>query len=687
MSEAQTHSMLIELGKRYKEVWDWVEDISTVDWSHQNVHLNSDVSPITGFIDLTRTPHIIEILNDRDKHHVWFQDLLASTQVGKTMALFLAILKELDTDPSMMQLTIPSDKGVADYVTTKFDPMLKGVESLQIKIEEFKEDEKTRLKVARKQVGGGMLFILGNTAANRSSKTVKHMFIDEARLFGKGHITELIGRTKSFERFFRKVMVVSSLETEDGEESRAYERCDCKKELSMVCPSCGHAFYPGSKEFKFLTKSAYLKQNGQTEDDFNIKVYKELALKEVFVECPECSCHISSTKKDELIKNGGVKFVIVEGDESKTSIGYKANALCTYITQYETIATEIIDADEDVVVLQRIWRDYFNEIYTHNTDSAEYQDIWLLDSGTEELVVPEDTNKLFMAVDVQKNRVYINISAFSYNHNTTVILTEEVKSFGGQDWHTCETLFKSQFYDTEGKAYGIYRLAVDFRGYNQEDVLRIDESKRFIKDMMMYLQENNIEESQQKAMGIYGFDPKKSEANRYKPFIKPNEETIVDDVKYKIPVLGMNNRVIKMGLSWDSNQGKGIISRTIAKIKHEQGVYEPKDEEDDPSQYTKRLFFVNSSIVNREKALYEKKAKESKNGIGSLPSNEFSMHMTCEKYNPIEDRYEPQRKRNDYYDTVCMIDTMIRESGVESDKRPDPEEANEALEILKSFRS
>ncbi len=688
MSEAlATISMFIEHGKRYKEIFKWVEDISTVQWSQENVHLNSDVSPITGYIDLSRTPHLIEILNDRDKHHVWFQSLLASTQVGKTMALFLAIFKELDTDPSMMQLTIPNDKGVADYITTKLDPMLKGVESLQIKIEEFKEDEKTRLKIARKQVGGGMLFILGNTASNRSSKTVKHMFIDEARLFGKGHITELIGRTKSFERFFRKIMVVSSLETADGEESNAYERCDCKKELSIFCPECEHGFYPGSKEFKFLKKSTYLKNNNITEDDFKIKIYKELALKEVYVECPECSCHISSTQKDKLIANGGVKFAIVEGDEQKTSIGYKANALCTYITEYETIATEIIDADGDVVVLQRIWRDYFNEIYNHSTDSAEYQDIWLLDSGTPELQVPPDTNKLFMSVDVQKNRIYIVIIAFSYDHNMTVIFKEEVKSFANQDWETAEHLFTSDYYDQEGNAYGIYRLGVDFRGYNQEDVLRIDEAKTFVKNMMIYLDEEGIDQDQQKAMGIYGFDPKKSEANRYKPFITPKEKTKIDEEVHDIPVIGMNNRVIKMGLSWDSDNGKGIIPRTIAKVRHEQGSYEPKDEDDDPSQYTKRLFYVNSSIIEHEKAVYAKQAKKSKNGVGSLPANEFSMHMTAEKYDPTEDKYVAERKRNDYYDCTCMIDVMIRESGIESDQRPDPSEIQDAYDAVSRYSS
>ena len=688
MSEAlSSTSIFIENGKRYKNIFQWVEDISTVQWSEKNVHLNSDVSPITGLIDLSRTPHIIEILNDRDKHHVWFQSLLASTQVGKTMALFLAIFKELDTDPAMMQLTIPNDKGVSDYVTTKFDPMLKGIEKLKIKIEEFKEDEKTRLKVARKQVGGGMLFILGNTATNRSSKTVKHMFIDEARLFGKGHITELIGRTKSFERFFRKVMVVSSLETADGEESRAYERCDCKKELSIFCPECDDAFYPSSNDFKFLKKSTYLKNNSMTEDDFYIKTYKELALKDVHVECPECSRHISSHEKDSLIKQGRVKFAIVEGDEQKTSIGYKANALCTYITEYETIATEIIDADGDVVVLQRIWTDYFNEIYSHSTDSAKYQDIWLLDSGTAELEVPPDTNKLFMAVDVQKNRVYIVISAFTYNHNTIVIFREEVTSFSNQDWETCEHLFTSEYHDKEGNTYGIYRLGVDFRGYNQEDVLRIDESKRFVKNMMMYLEENGIQDDEQKAMGIYGFDPKKSEANRYNPFIIKKEKTKIEEETYDIPVLGMNNRVIKMGLSWDSDNGRGIIPRTLAKVRYENGDYEPKDEDDDPSQYTKRLFYVNSSIIEREKAIYAKEEKKSKNSVGFIPVNEFSMHITAEKYDPIDDRYKPERKRNDYYDDICMIDVMIRESGIESDIRPDPQEAKAALEAVKRFSS
>ena len=89
---------------------------------------------------------------------------------------------------------------------------------------------------------------------------------------------------------------------------------------------------------------------------------------------------------------------------------------------------------------------------------------------------------------------------------------------------------------------------------------------------------------------------------------------------------------------------------------------EPKDADDDPSQYTKRLFFINSTIIEREKAIYDKKCKKSKNDVGSIPVNDF-------------------------YDCTCMIDVMIRESGAELLERPDPQESIDALEAVKRFSS
>jgi len=177
--------------------WKWKEEQSTVEWARNNIYINSDVSPYTGMINFDRTPWVEEILYDWNKPWVEQFNIMASTQTAKTTIMFISMANSLDTDPCMSQLTLPTEDGVSDFVKTKLDPFLNGISSLKNKFKSFKDEEKTRYKGSLKQVPNGMLFILGNTDKNRRSKTVKNIFIDEAALFGKGHIKELIGRPLS----------------------------------------------------------------------------------------------------------------------------------------------------------------------------------------------------------------------------------------------------------------------------------------------------------------------------------------------------------------------------------------------------------------------------------------------------------------------------------------------------------
>ena len=190
------------------------EDVCIIEWCKANINLTTEASPsLPGWISFEETPWIEEILRDWTRDNVTQYNILASTQVGKTIIQLCCVSFELDTNPGQMQFTIPTDDGVSDFVSGKIDPfVIESIASIQSKVIKRKEDEKKRLKGALKEVPGGKLFILGNTAINRRGKSVTRAFMDEVGLFKRGDVDELIGRVKFSETFITtKALIVSSI--------------------------------------------------------------------------------------------------------------------------------------------------------------------------------------------------------------------------------------------------------------------------------------------------------------------------------------------------------------------------------------------------------------------------------------------------------------------------------------------
>lgn len=442
----------------------WKEDKSTVEWALENVFLTSDASPYPGPISFERTPWIAQILEHWDRPWVEAYNIMASTQVGKTTLEFIVVAKEADTSPAMIQITIPTDDGVSDFVATKFDPFFKGVKSLQDKMEFYKNEEKIRTKGAMKRFPGGAIFILGNTEGNRRSKTVKFMVNDEVALYGKGHVEELEGRTKSFEKSGRKVMNVSSRKFKGDEIEEQYGASLCKWDLGPECPECGEWFYPGSKDFKMLQPEEYLKENGlEIVDDEYIRQAEASA----HVSCPKCGHKIDSLEIEELVYAKKVYLKAISGRESDTRYGYRKNALATGLTNYSTIARLIANAKGDPLKLDTIYKDYFNEVYEAHELKSDSDSVFVLRNEYQELIIPEDTVALFMSIDTQKDHFWVTIRSFGYGAlRSDLVYASRVETFDDLD-----LLLDRGYFHSDGKKYvkGIRRVIIDMQGYVEKE--------------------------------------------------------------------------------------------------------------------------------------------------------------------------------------------------------------------------
>jgi phage terminase large subunit GpA-like protein len=627
----------------------WVEFKETTQWCKDNIYLSSEASPYTGMITFEKTPWIEEILNDWDKPWIEEFDIMASTQVGKTTIEFCCIAKELDTDPCMMQLTTPTEDGVSDYVTTKFDPFFKGVKSLQNKMNLRREEEKTRFKGALKEVPGGKLFILGNTPGNRRSKSVKYIFMDEVALFGSGHVAELRGRTKFFEKTGRKIFLVSSRKHKGDEIELAYKGSYCKKELQVLCKGCKNFFYPTSKHFKYLTRQEYKEINQLEKMDDRTK-YKREAKHTGRVEC-ECGHSINSRDIENLVREKNVKLVVVEGEDNESRHGYKLNALATALTNYSTIVEELIDAEFDDIATNTVYQDYFNEHYEKEIKTTEASDLLLLGNGLEKWKVPEDTIKIYMGVDTQKDHFWYEVKAYCYGNRSHSMAHGRLETFEDieQIWEIGQNLVSEH-----GEVFQIQKLGIDRRGFNQDGIKRTDEVDMWVRKMIQKWKRGD----ENRIYGTEG-EPKLTGDAPYKIAVRKDDSD--NRVKIDIKVMKLSNIYLKTSI-------RTAMANTIDMAKSEF----PEDYDEAPH------FFVNQTTIDAD----------AKGTVATSYTRQISVEVydfgrdKHGKLNKEKSFINPKQADNHLFDTSVICEGFAQKDQVYMEKKPTNENIAEALSGL-----
>jgi phage terminase large subunit GpA-like protein len=641
--------MLSYRGSRLKKAYKRPPDLTTAQWGTENINLTKEASPsMPGPLRFDRTPWIEEILNDYDRSHVAEYNIMASTQVGKTTIIFCAMGKEMDTGEGQMQLTIPTEDGVTDYMSAKFDPfVVESIKSIKDKIILRKDEEKKRLKGAVKELPGVKAFILGNTAGNRRSKSVTRMFIDEAALFGSGHIDELIGRMKFSETLCStKAMIVSSRKHKGDEMEVQYDNSYCKKELQICCPHCNEYFYPRSDQLVWMSQLDYKTSLG-IEHISNDNDYKRVAAESARLQC-DCGGRISVEEVQRLVVAKKVKLVIVEGSESDTSYGYKLNALASGLSKYSTIVEKLLKAGDDYLKLQTIYQDYFNEIYERRIDPVEANDLLLLGNGLDKWVVPEDTIRIYMGIDTQKDHFWWEFRAYCYGKESHTITQGRAETFDDLEklWELGQNMVS-----IHGEVLYVDKLGIDRRGYNDEQVKRTEEVDTWVRKMTQLWRrgdENRIyaTEGEPKLTGD-------------KPYtIQTRKDDSDNRIKVDIKVMKLSNIYLKTSI-------RTAMANTVEMRKSEH----PEDYE------AMSKFFVNQTTIDAD-------AK----GTTSIS---YTRQISAEVYDHARDKngklaeeksfINPKQADNHFFDTSSICEAFAQKDQVYMERKPDHSNLSEAL--------
>ncbi|MBL0707458.1 MAG: phage terminase large subunit family protein [Sulfurimonas sp.] len=649
-----------------KDALSWIDEESTARWAENNIFLTLDVSPMTGMMNFKKTPWIEEILDDWDKVWVEGYNIMASTQTGKTTIEFICIFKELDTNPCIMQLTIPNDKAVPLFLKKKFNPFLRGIKSLQNKISLRKKQEKDRTSDALKEVAGGMVFINGNTENNRRSNTVKNIFIDEAALMNKGDKEELEGRTKSFEDKGRKMFCVSSRKHSGDEIEVAYVNSFCKKSLMFECQGCKKFFYPKREHFKYFTEKEY-REKYNLDGLGNRNDYTREAIETAHVECPYCAYKTTTEIIKRLILEKKVKLIITEGSEEDIVYGYKLNALATGLTKYSTIAKLLIEAESDPQKLSTVYQDYFNEVYKIKANVTSSSEVLNLSNKYEEWVIPDDTIGLYMGVDSQKGYFWATIVAIEFNLVSNMVWCGRI-----EDEATIEAIMDREFFYSDGEVYygGIRRAYHDWQGYKtpkKEYVTNADTGEvvssmildmpQRVKELVFRMSEKYGARSDgtERYYGVRG----EQHLSNDRAFIPTKTGLIVEGYKEKreIKTLKVNTTLLKTAFM-------SSLARSISKSNAEEGT--------EAYEYEDRLHYINKTEVER---LRSREKIINTDYDRQITSETFANHIVDGRVSKF--MYWNGTRDNHFLDCLAYIHTAITQDSLYGVPKPTRQVHNE----------
>ena len=653
-------------GKRLAEAYKREPIRGIQAWAEKEVIFTDlDVSPVLGNFKVKISPHYKKLFQLIDR--TLTRELFAkwASQSGKSLFGVLVAGHKLDTLPATVIYAQPLKDDISTILQTKINPVLKSIPKLWKKFEDYKETEKIRTKDASKKLAGGNFLVKGSGTKDRKSQTSPFIVLDEIGEFEEGAVFEFKERTKSFTKFHPKVVGVSTIVHPQDEICSNFNACSVKMEWHYICMKCKGHFYPDISLFKFKSKRLYIEENGLEKVDIVLNKYIDEAKATVHMECPHCQYKINTAEKDRMIakdsmdwyikhENGTYELLEIDNLTTETSFGADMNSFGSFFVTFEDIVENIIKAGHDEIKLDKLYRGWFNRFYQKELKTTEVSDLLLLGNGLPKWEVPEDTIKIYMGVDTQKDHFWFEVKAYCYGNRSHSMAHGRLETFEDieQMWEIGQNLLSKH-----GEVFQIQKLGIDRRGYNQDGVKRTDEVDQWVRKMIKKWRRGD----ENRIYGTEG-EPKLTGDAPYKVVVRKDDSD--NRVKIDIKVMKLSNIYLKTSV-------RTAMANTIDMGKSEF----PEDYDDTPH------FFVNQTTIDAD-------AK------GTVATS-YTRQISVEVYDYGRDKngkllseksfINPKQADNHIFDTTVICEGFAQKDQVYMEKKPTNENIAVALNGLGSL--
>lgn len=419
-------------------------DLTVSEWADDKRVLSSKASAEPGRWRTNRTPYLREPMDQLSTCSTAMQIVMMfAAQLGKTETgnNFTGYVIDYAPGPMLMvQPTVEMGKRVSKQ---RIDPMIDESPCLREKIPPARARDSGNT-VLQKDYPGGTLMIAGaNSAAGLRSMPIKYLFLDEVDAYpgdveGEGDPVNLaIARTRTFRN--RKILMTSTptLANQSRIETE-FEKSD-QRHFHVPCPHCDH---------KQILKFANLKWEKEKPETAQYQ-------------CESCDELIAEKHKTWMLEQG--EWVATHPD--RLIKGYHLSALYSPVGlfSWEDIVTLFEKSKGNPDELRVFVNTVLAETWNEKGEAPDFEKIYRRREEYPLDFVPDDGLLITAGVDVQRNRIEVELVAWGRNMRSWSIGYRVYKGDTSQKevWEKFWPILNEKFSHSKGGKLKIRQLAID----------------------------------------------------------------------------------------------------------------------------------------------------------------------------------------------------------------------------------
>lgn len=432
----------------------------TIDtWSDKYRILSTKTSSEPGRWNTDRVPFQREVMRAISDKRTEKVVMMYGAQLSKTEILMNTFGFYADYDPAPIMFLMPTKDMAQDFSSTRLNDMILSTPQLRNKIIESDNSRDTK---RQKEFAGGYIVLTGsNSAAELSSRPIRILLADEIDRFpsnvkGEGDPLNLaIERTKTF--WNKKIVLTSTPTIKGGSRVELEYENSTKEEYYVPCPKCG--------EMQTLK-------------------WRNIMFEDVTHKCEKCLETSSEYEwKRNLIK-GEWRAHNSEVDRFQVR-GFHISELYSPFSKWSSIINKFKAAKGDEQLMkvfvntalgecweEKVERFNFEEIQARAEDYGEYLNH---EDGTyEEVEIPDRVNVLTAGVDVQDNRLEVEIVGWAKGEESWGIYYKVIMGNPALPyvWNELDQVLMKDYSYQNGEKIRVACACIDTGGHHTDDVYR-----------------------------------------------------------------------------------------------------------------------------------------------------------------------------------------------------------------------
>lgn len=421
--------------------------ITVSEWADKYRYLSTVSSARSGRYSTDYTPYMRKIMDCLSYNETYKKVVfMKSAQTGGTEAAVNFVGYAIHINPAPVMLVEPKEDMMKKVSKFRIDPTIENCPELKQRVAEKKSRDSSNT-VNQKSFPGGVLFLTGaNSATSLRSVPVRFLILDEVDgyppdLDGEGSPIDLaIARTQMFPN--KKIFIVST-PTNRGTSAIEREFLETDRNYYYIpCPHCG--------EMQRLVWQQLKWDEGRPDTAMYF--------------CIHCGAGIEERYKDEFLPKGEWRPMLPELS-NPDAIGFHINSLYAPFGMYpwKEMAADFIKAQKNQEKLKTFVNTKLGETWEERGEAPPYKNLYNRRENYPLNVVPDDVCFLTCGVDVQRNRIELEIVGWcadkrSYSIDYRVLQGDPA---GTEVWNQLSQVVDERFYRSDGLEFPIRVMAVD----------------------------------------------------------------------------------------------------------------------------------------------------------------------------------------------------------------------------------